>query len=119
MACDNCAPLVEENARLRKLEYSAYCVHEVEKLQARIQKLEAALEVARDGLEFCRDYDRSKEPDYGEIVRGHKPGPGQRFLTPKEKARFAIADLDKILRTSTCECHGTTTCGAAKNPGEK
>ncbi len=59
-------------------------------------ELREKLEVAVEALEFVKDYDRSPYPEYGEIVRGHKPGIGQRFITPKEKARISLEALSKI-----------------------
>lgn len=48
----------------------------------------------REALEYCRAYDRSPEPEYGESVRGHTPGAGQRFKTPRERARDELATKD-------------------------
>lgn len=44
-----------------------------------------------EALEFCLDYDRSAEPEYGETVRGHQIEAGKRWLTPRQKAGLALA----------------------------
>ena len=65
---------------------------------AEIQKRDEMIAKLEKALEHCRDFDTSGslgQYEYGEIVRGQEPGVGQRWMTPKESARSAIADLKK------------------------
>lgn len=58
-----------------------------------IKKLEKA-------IQHCEKFDTSGRMGrygYGEVIRGHKPEPGTRFKTPKEKAREALQFLREFL----------------------
>lgn len=64
---------------------------ENDRFHSRIEKLRLA-------LQFCYDFDRSKDTEYGETVRGHKPGPGSRFLRPRDKALMCLQDDDEAAK---------------------
>ncbi len=59
------------------------------------EKLKQALAVAVETLESAIKLDRSVEYKYGEHDRqGYKPGIGQRWKTPKELAKDALAKIE-------------------------
>lgn len=58
-----------------------------------------SLEAIKDllkALENCRSLDTSPPPNYNQEIRGHKPGLGQRFKTPREIADRALRNFKSI-----------------------
>ena len=54
-------------------------------------------------IQHCEKFDTSGRMGrygYGEVIRGHKPEPGTRFKTPKEKAREVLQSLRESLGES-------------------
>lgn len=77
-----------------------YALLEVENqtLLESVTKLTGRIEKLREGLKFCQDFDTSSDPEYGEEVRGHKPGPSNRFFRPRDRALMALSADDKASR---------------------
>lgn len=51
-------------------------------------------------IQHCEKFDTSGHMGrygYGEVIRGHRPEPGTRFKTPKEKAREVLQSLRDFL----------------------
>lgn len=77
-------------------------IHRMEKAESELTKLRKRVEVLLDAVQFTRDYCvcerfKTKGFDYGEEhKRMGKPKEGARWITPQDKAKFALAESAKI-----------------------
>ena len=80
----------------RRLELRRHTAEIIEALQARIAELEA-------GMESIVMLDRSKRYEYGEPRQsdGQKPGTGERWLTPAEKAKAFLPPKEQKNEANT------------------